>query len=1424
MSNIKKLQFFAAIFLSFFFSTGFFGGDSPEDAVKDIYTALENNDSKLFISRVPKEYWMSLTPVLDKKNFEGISNFAEVILNKRENRSVYSDFARNRDSEKAKQNFLNQNQIIFSELVSSGEMANFARSASMPSITFAPEFLEDLEYKDIDNGKGNKVVATSITLQSGQKSSLAFIEIEDKWLLLGQGGNNKAAADLAVANKTSIYSKIKELEERNKRISDLKDLIGKQYEDIIKLVKDGKEKKAAENFTTIFHLMNTDDFDTISFDTTDSPISLNSPEVWNSIERFMMQHDKIYTPEALAEFQSSVESDLSENKMFVDSISTISQTSELLWKDKNYAIAKTTDSSIFAESAEEKEALKNIWLESNTTPDNYYVIYSLYRKENDFWVIKSFVAEIYEKGRLDRVNYISPSFSFQPKFTFTAEEFITELAKRYSALEKSAKLTAENEEKWKKEISTSLESINKAITDNNKEELLKYIDLVNINADNGDIEETAQNIVEYKTTLDEHLKDIKNIELLGTFNIDYKNLQELRSIVSVNGDYILLTRDNPNSHWKAIRQASFAKGLERPADWDEKIAKRVAELEEIARIEAEKKEEILSKVTPIITANIKNLTQAVQDKNIEEFSKYVDVDALVWNITDSAKVVEELTQRVASTITFISNFNDAITSGKPISRYADFWDKTLWSAPKIELVGSDDSIISVTIASKAEKKYTLFAKNADTYTLIALASDKSSFDSNATSFSEVWQNTIKNFTPNSDQQELIELVTALKEKNGDKAVEFIDFNTLTSWNYNDYYGNSEQEAFYTLFPNDSPNNKADKSSAAYKMSNSISDDGAFFGLTVYELEQAKYIKLDSNLFILRYIDDLFFFKSENNTVKLKTYLKNVEKYSVDSFIRNYPNTYKTRADIVKGSLERLEKRYASRSVSKKMVDFAKVESAEYSLVQGNGRFELKVKLTIRNTFTSPIIADDFFFYFQDKNGNNWNDNVFYSGNNIEIAPNKAIIIEKQLSLNKETVYLFDKVKKGEMLFFVEPYKVVFGNLYFRRFNESEDIKKVGENTWQYANFPSAKVINDWKAVSRTENDAFLESVKADITKNSQASIPYVNKIFQGINNKFDKSTGTLSITNPYPNDIYVRYQVELLDSNDIILESGRINEYIEANATINYDFNSYGSTKKLLPAENQKLSIVLEEVDFRNMNLKKDQPYSHGGVVFPQLFQESPVLFTLTKAQAESFEIVQPVEKLTQEEPKKEEAKEEKAPKNKEEIAEPKTEASVITSSEDSEAKTESVEETNTKKEEAPINENLVAPEAKKPGVAIFMAYEKDSLTLNAFTPDTKNDSAIQILAKSASPLIAIKVETVGGTAGSWKTKDVKSSAIGVLLAQVDGKDINPSDSSFELDITNPTLINLILQDSANALTDKKNRVRITLFHKDGSRLYSVVK
>ncbi len=132
-------------------------------------------------------------------------------------------------------------------------------------------------------------------------------------------------------------------------------------------------------------------------------------------------------------------------------------------------------------------------------------------------------------------------------------------------------------------------------------------------------------------------------------------------------------------------------------------------------------------------------------------------------------------------------------------------------------------------------------------------------------------------------------------------------------------------------------------------------------------------------------------------------------------------------------------------------------------------------------------------------------------------------------------------------------------------------------------------------------------------------------------------------------------------------------------------------------------------------------------------------------------------------------------------------------------------------------------PAPKKPGIAVILPTTQDIVGLQSFEADTTPDNHIRVVAQSPSPLIGVLVQNINGKAGSWKTKQAKGKAQGVLLVQQNGKTLNAQDAPFSLVVTQPVVLDLFMQDNG-AIAHAQTRMRVIFFHEDGSRLYAVIQ
>ena len=131
------------------------------------------------------------------------------------------------------------------------------------------------------------------------------------------------------------------------------------------------------------------------------------------------------------------------------------------------------------------------------------------------------------------------------------------------------------------------------------------------------------------------------------------------------------------------------------------------------------------------------------------------------------------------------------------------------------------------------------------------------------------------------------------------------------------------------------------------------------------------------------------------------------------------------------------------------------------------------------------------------------------------------------------------------------------------------------------------------------------------------------------------------------------------------------------------------------------------------------------------------------------------------------------------------------------------------------------APQGKQSGKAVLATATADRVGASALSPDGKPDSILRVMAHNPSPVVGIRMDNIGGDMASWKTRDVKGSAKGVLGVLRDGQVLNAGDAPFALDASAPVLLDLHVQDNG-AIAGGKTRLRVVFYHKDGARSYAI--
>ncbi len=1285
MKKIKKFNFIVMLLLSFFFSTGFLGGENAKDAIKDIIQALENNDATLFRSRVPQEYWTNIIKYMEESG--DVNNaFSQRIKNSSEIRKAYFS-ARNKKDEEATSIFLSAiNNFMIAE-VSSGEMANLSRASTLSFLPFAPEILEKLEYGKETKIDGESFYPATATYSNGQKFSYAFAEVDDKMLLLGQGGNSKAAIDSAVTNRNT-YIKLaaakKEAQEahekalalRKKHAKDFQGTMAKQFLEVSKL--SAKEKKdEAENLANALYRVLLS-YDKINLVQADRTLQLDSPEFLKQIEQGLLLSLPSVESDNRKKLPDAADNDFKVlfSKPYIDF-------HELVWQKGDFAIVKFTyfkDSRKLSE--QELTQRYNEWLEF--LAKDAFSFYALYKEEDDIWTQVAIVGNVMGEAQ------VFYPFSNSTALEYNPEEYLTLLAKNYDKLYASAK----------------------------------------------------------------------------------KELARLEKI----------------------------------------------EAERLAALEKAKKEKI-TQVSKVIIPMLSSMEKAVSGKNIDEISKYLDFNTFALCATnyascaDTNALKEKLTSQVDPIAKYIRNITNTITRLNP----NPIWNKEVIKTAELHVIDLKNPNIILALQTKNEKKYFLLAPYEESYKIIAENKDRSLLEKNSFTLA-IAMNYAHLYKANEAQLFLRGLSSLLNEKKYEDYIKNFDFDSIRYWVKFSAYENARQQAYHELFPEFSENNITKKSSLAQGALEALKKHDSVYGLNSARLSDAKFIHVSNKSIVLQYQPNLyFFFVKEGNAFIGKSFYDSKKSGELSSYtLRSFENNAKSRSERVYSEYVNLEKKYASMAVVAGMLDFLKIENSKYSVYQDGNSMKFALEMSARNTYKENMLASSFCLYFQDKEGKNYNFITFNGDRRTPIPPEKAISHSTTLSINEKMMFFLEKVRKGDMQIVVSPYRIEVGeenNRHsFERFYENSKVVPVTGGMWQYNRFPPAKITRGVYMESRQAQEDYYKNAQEERDKNIQKSIPYVEKIFSAVTYAYDKTTNKLTIKNSLEQQITVEYQLSLLDANDTILKSNTFSERIKPQSSIEYALKAYQ------PSANSRLEVSIKGIRYHDMRLKKNSPYSYHGTIMPLLYQQSPILFTSTdvKTGVQKESIV-----------KKEEVKAIAA--SKKEIAKTKTQAveekSVAKAEEKKEVKEEvkAVTEDKTSTQSTSSASKLIAPEAKKPGVAVIMPYDKDSMSFDKFVSDNKNDSLIKVLAKGNSPIIAIRLENRGGVAGSWKTKDVKTSAMGIIKVENKGTVLNPNNATFSVDVKSPVELDLIVQDNG-AIADKTNKMRITFFHEDGTRTYAIAE
>lgn len=824
----------------------------------------------------------------------------------------------------------------------------------------------------------------------------------------------------------------------------------------------------------------------------------------------------------------------------------------------------------------------------------------------------------------------------------------------------------------------------------------------------------------------------------------------------------------------------------------QKQAEEIYQAKLLAEAEALKKlnEQMQSQMTAVSQA----IMEAIEAKDVAKVFSLVDVNsfALAPKINVNEKELTEKKKQVAPTKAFELAFKKAIETGTALTSYEDIWDSNAWKSAEYAFLNSERQATIATLSTKNGKKYALFVTYNDSYKLIlAPISDKTILEKNASAFINLWKKELANYKPDNAFQEVLLLADSLREKNGEKIREYIDIYSINAWEK--YASRSNTNVLISQVDSELASLSEEE---LMKLQQEVAKNASFVLRNVKidptALETSSAIIANSNVLILADANKrhIFIFGKDNGK-KLKAILPFSENsYEVKRLSDTYVNSEKNIARI----REEREKLVASQTCVAAILDTLQIEDAQYSIFEQNGGLHVKAEMTIRNTHSAPMIVDNIGIYYIDKEGKEWR-NLYFNAKNIAINAGQAIRVDPVWQISPDDMFLLQKVQQGDLQCFILPHKIRIGSDTFTRFDERAKVSRTSDGLWQLGNFPPVKAKVQRIIAEREKINAWKNDLKQVLEQNKLKSAELVGTFLDSFKVHYDSAKKEVIVTNHLDTKISpATIAFEVFDKNNILIQSKSfqlpINGAIEPKGSRAWKVN-----KDVASDESVRASIFRMQVENakRNLPMERNKALLASGFVHPLLENNIQGTYKFANAHLE------------------------------ESIQEQSKETSSQTSTNESEKKVSEEAKEDASKAKEVDTTGLVLPDSKKPGTALIVETQEDIMGLNAFGADKKPDSCIRVLVKSPSPLIAVRLENTRGTVGSWKTKDVKTNAIGVLGVQKEGKLVNDKDASFSLDISSPTVLDLFVQDNG-AIADTKTNLRVVLFHEDGSRMYAIIE
>ncbi len=882
-------------------------------------------------------------------------------------------------------------------------------------------------------------------------------------------------------------------------------------------------------------------------------------------------------------------------------------------------------------------------------------------------------------------------------------------------------------------------------------------------------------------------------------------LGENAARVGVQGVDLALQFERKDNAWRLIRMANNRADVIRDEGWEARYAKAVQDVS--GDLAAMRKE---------MSGQGRVLAEALIQKNAAEIPDLIDIPALALcpNFScDVQSVQKAMRSQLAPAGAFSSVFNEAVSAGKPLAGYEVLWDASSFARARYDYFSAEyPDIIKGTLLSRDGEQYILFAKMDGAIKLITKPiKDAKALAQISASKIQAWRELNTSSAASPAQQGVAELATFLRQKKGKEAVARLNYGAILATKEINDTNNEEAQASWSLFPTlgmqrSLQNMQASvEKNGSMKVKNVVIDAETLEKSTVYETsDNLVYLALPNN-------KGAALFHKEEGVVKLVALGPQLQERRK----KDIPYYFNRRQKDVAYYAERIIKSTAQQTAVAAVLDQIKLENLKYTVTLENGSMTCTMDYVMRNTFTQPVKVNYLGWHFTDARGYDWLE-YHTSIRNTDLAPGEAVRSKVRFRVGEKTAYLLDKVRKGEMRLMASVYRLQIGKYYFERYNKNGVVKPAQGGKWQILDYAPITPKRQWSAAPKSIQDkmwaAMAQHKAQSLEKAGQLSTATIDKLQL----KYDAGKNTLTTTNTLRTEVRsVRYQLQVLDDQGIIYKE-RTQSWSRSDRILPGK-SSTQKFKKPLAGKGERVRFQVQRVGFNGYALERGEQWAPSGFVSPILAKGSNMYFTLSMAEAMGTNKKTP-EKL-------------KVDPVARALAEAKTKrAEVDQAQKDAQKKQEE-----SKKPEAPKTSpataptvstdpmGAVAPAPKKPGVAVIVPSKTDHMGLKTFGADNKPDSQIRVVVQNASPLVGMVVQNMGGTAGSWKTKEAKGSALGVLLVQQGAKVLNAKDTAFSLDVAKPVILDLFMQDNG-AIADQKTRMRVVFFYKDGTRAYALIK